>query len=182
MGAKLMPLVGHAADVVGVEPIEAYVQLGALFREREGLAPLDTRIGSAEDPPLSTGRYDLIFCIRAHVYFDVRPAIAQLARALAPGGELVLIARTFGQFLKGAAQSGGLRPANLPYTAVAIANTISYSVRARRLFSARGALATSRPVYASARRTLHWLKAAGLDIDRSTIQSSDVTCLTGDKP
>lgn len=182
MGAQLMPFTASAERVAGVEPMEIYAQLGAVLRERDGTAPIDIRTGTAERTPFEDGAFDLVFAVRAHVYFDFDAAAAELFRILRPGGELILVDSTLGQFLGHALRTMRWPPRTLRRAAVTLVNSLGYMATGRRILPARGVLTTSRPVYLTLPDMKRRLTRAGFGFERPPAASPPMTCLTARKP
>jgi SAM-dependent methyltransferase len=82
-GALTRLLVGRVAEVMAVEPDE---RMRAVLEERvpEAVA-VD---GRAEAMPLEAGSVDAVLASSSWHWVDVRPALAEVARVLAPGGFL----------------------------------------------------------------------------------------------
>lgn len=79
-------LVERGLDVVAVEPVEGMrVTLAARF------PGLDVRAGTAEDLPVADSSADVVVVAQAFHWFDHRPALDDIHRALAPGGRLVTV-------------------------------------------------------------------------------------------
>ena len=74
------------AAVLAVEPDER------MRAEFEG----DVLAGSAEAIPLADGSVDAVFAGEAFHWFDLAPALAEVARVVRPGGGLAAIARSWG--------------------------------------------------------------------------------------
>ncbi|HEY2029867.1 MAG TPA: class I SAM-dependent methyltransferase [Myxococcales bacterium] len=84
-GQELIPYLDGLA--VGIDVRRSGLCMGrALFGAR---APL-LMVASAEHLPFATGSFDVVLCRVALPYMDVRRALAEMARVLAPGGALVL--------------------------------------------------------------------------------------------
>ena len=85
----LAPLV---RDVVACDVTDAMLdQARALARER-GAANVSFLAADAASLPLDDDAFDLVACrVAAHHFHDVRSAVAEMARVLAPGGRLLLI-------------------------------------------------------------------------------------------
>jgi SAM-dependent methyltransferase len=164
MGANLMSLSGTAGRLCGVEPVAAYVQLGRIFREREGIEDVEIRLGGAEDLPFEDGELDLVLCVTAHQYFDLNAALQEIARVIRPGGELIILGGTLGQYAADVGlrvvRSGGRRSREYVITLV---NTLGYQALGRRLLPSRGAFSTSRPIYPSVGFMTRHLQAAGFE-------------------
>ena len=84
-------LVEGGADVVAVEPVAAMRE--ALGRAVPGVEALD---GTAEAIPLPDGSADAVTVAQAFHWFDAEAAVAEIHRALRPGGALGLIWNVMG--------------------------------------------------------------------------------------
>ncbi len=87
-------LTAHLAEagarVVAVDREPKMLETAA--RRVEGLAHVELRRGELEDPPLAAGEVDLaLFCLVLHHIADPAKALAAAARALAPGGAIVVL-------------------------------------------------------------------------------------------
>jgi len=158
MGANLMSLAGCVEDLRGVDPVPIYRQLGDIFREIEGLAPVTILEGSGEAIPAASGSADAILCVTAHQYMDLRQAVSEMARVLRPGGELILLGGTFRSIVKGWA------PAQLKAQAITLVNTLGYMGLGRRPIPAWGPWSTSRPIYPTQAYMTRLLRKAGLEL------------------
>lgn len=164
MGANLMSLSGTAGRLCGVEPVAAYAQLGQILRAREGIEGVEIWPGGAEDLPFEDGELDLVLCVTAHQYFDLHAALPEIARVTRPGGELIILGATLGQYAAGAGarvlRSGGRRS---KYYLMTLINTLGYQAFGRRLLPSREAFSTSRPIYPSTGFMTRHLEAAGFE-------------------
>jgi SAM-dependent methyltransferase len=86
MGANLMSLGQIAASVEGLEPMAIYRQMGAIFRQREGLPQVAQHAGRAEALPFADHSFDVVLYVSAHQYMELDSAFAEAARMLRPGG------------------------------------------------------------------------------------------------
>ena len=165
-GVNLMSMAmsGRAAEVVGLEPVEAYRQMGAVLAEAEGLGPILVEPGAAERLPFEDARFDTVLCVSAHQYFDVVPALAQIARVLRPGGEVVMISGTLGSFVRGS--SGCLLGRNglsgVKNYVVTVANTLGYMSLGRRVLVRPSKWTTAYPIYPSRASMRRMIARAGL--------------------
>jgi ubiquinone/menaquinone biosynthesis C-methylase UbiE len=163
MGANLMSLASPQTRLCGVEPVEAYVQLGDIFRAREGMAPIEMRAGGAEALPFETDELDLVLLVSAHQYFDIHVALKEIARVLKPGGELILIGASFSSYLKntgGEVMTGKSDPKAFVITVI---NTLSYTALGRRIIPSRSGFSTSRPIYPTRAAMVRWMRAVGFE-------------------
>ena len=78
------------AKVIAVEPVEAMRSVLAA-----ALPGVDVREGAAEAIPIAAGGVDAITVAQAFHWFDAEPALAEIHRALRPGGGLGLIWNAF---------------------------------------------------------------------------------------
>lgn len=162
MGANLMSLVGRAERICGVEPVEAYAQLGEIFSTREGLEPVEMRLGGAEELPFEDNELDLVLCVSAHQYFDIIPAFHEISRVLKPGGELVVIGGVFSSYVGKALKKIINGSESAKATAITIVNSLSYMALNRRIVLSRGSFSTSRPIYPTKKAMRRWMYQAQL--------------------
>ncbi len=163
MGANLMSLSTTGATLIGVEPMDAYVRLGDIFRMREGLPPVEMRAGGAEALPFDADEVDLVLLVSAHQYFDIHVALKEIARVLKPGGELILIGGTLPGYIteiSGKAITGKTSPKAFAMT---VANTLGYMALGRRIIPSRGGFSTSRPIYPTQAAMTRWMRAVGFE-------------------
>ena len=182
MGANLMSLVGTAHDIAGVEPMGAYSQIGAIFRDREGLPQLDVRTGAAESIPFEDDRFDVVLCVAAHHYFDICAALREFFRVVKPGGHVLIVGDTLEVEAWLTIKDTFRRPHMLKPFAVSLVNTMSYMTFRRRALRARGNSTTSRPIFPFRKSMVRWLYEAGLRMDAPTIRVGSDTCFYARKP
>ncbi len=176
MGANLMSMSGTAARVCGLEPVECYAQLGAILCEREGLPAPEVLPGAAEALPFGDNHAELILCVTAHQYFDIRPALTEIARVLRPGGELIIIGATLEScFSEGLGELLHGRHGTKAF-AITIINTLSYMTMGRRIIPERSTSTTSRPIYPSQAAMHRWMDATGLIPTMPTVRIGPETC------
>lgn len=157
MGVNLVSLQKRGADVIGIEPVEAYKQLGDLLWAAEGEAPVEIAVAPGEATGLLDGEADIVLCISSLQYCEIDALIAECARLLKPGGQLVIYGDTLAENFRNMRRRG--RPG--PKEIVTLANSLSYSLIRRRVFQAKAELSTTRPVYPLYGRLRAWLRAAG---------------------
>ena len=163
MGANLMSLASPQTRLCGVEPVEAYVQLGDIFRAREGMAPIEMRAGGAEALPFETDELDLVLLVSAHQYFDIHVALKEIARVLKPGGELILIGASFSSYLKNTGGEVMTSKSDPKAFVITVINTLSYTALGRRIIPSRSGFSTSRPIYPTRAAMVRWMRAVGLE-------------------
>lgn len=181
MGANLMSMSGTVHDLIGVEPVEAYIQFGSIFRERERMAQLDVRVGTAEALPFQDDRFDVVLCVAAHHYFDISPALRQFARVLKPGGQLLIIGDTWDTEAWLVLKDLLRRPSRMKSFIVSTLNTLSYTSFGWRILPV-GGKATSRPIFPLRGSMNRWLQEAGLILDRPMVRIGPDTCFAARKP
>jgi SAM-dependent methyltransferase len=162
MGANLMSLSATASQVCGIEPVMAYIQLGEILCDREGIAPPDMRPGAAEDLPFGDDTADMVLCVSAHQYFDIRQAFPEISRVLKPSGELIIVGGTLKGFMKDGINDVMQRRGGAKSYAITIINTLSYMFAERRIITGRGKFSTTRPIYPSRASMMRWLSKQGL--------------------
>jgi len=160
MGTNLMSFALQGADVVGVEPVEAYAQMGSIFCEREGLSFTETRQGAAEKLPFEDNEVDLILCVSAHQYFDLRPALKEMARVLKPGGEAIIIGGTLDTYFWGTLAELPSNPRAAKGWIITTLNTLSYTWFDHRVLPAKEGFSTARPIYPGKNAMMRMLRLA----------------------
>ncbi|MEZ5754260.1 MAG: methyltransferase domain-containing protein [Paracoccaceae bacterium] len=163
-GINLMSLARLGTEAIGIEPVEAYRQMGAILAEVEGLQSIRSVAGAAERIPFESEKFDTVLCVSSHQYFDIQPALHEIFRVLKPGGEVVLISGSWSRYLFGQAHNlfAGFGPAK-GYV-MTVVNTAAYMVLGRRLIFRRQKLATAYPVYPSRRAMKRMLGLAGFEL------------------
>ncbi len=85
----LAPLADH---VVGIDLTPAMLDVAARLARERGLTNVEFRQGDAEQLPVADGEFDRVVCrIALHHFPDPAQATREMARALKPGGRLVLV-------------------------------------------------------------------------------------------
>jgi len=163
MGAHLLSLSAAGSQVHGIEPVEAYTSMGRIFAEREGLPPADIRNGRAEVLPFGDKELDTVLCVSAHQYFEIRPALSEIARVLRPGGELIIVGASFWSYCSNniGCMFQGMGQARA--YVLTLINTMSYTAAGKRIVPARSSeVSTTRPIYPSRTAMHRWLRTEGL--------------------
>ena len=162
-GINLMSIGSQARNVVGLEPMGIYRQIGAILALVEGYDNITSLAGRAEALPFETGQFDTVLCVSAHQYFDINPAFREIARVLKPGGEVVLVSGVLSGFAAGSVGQlwAGLGPAR--NYLVTIVNTLGYMFLGRRIVVRPSKWSTAFPVYPSRWAMLRMLRKAGLE-------------------
>jgi len=179
MGANLLAL-SETSSTVGIEPTEAYVQLGTLFAEREQKDANRVLVGTAEHLPLEDDSADAVLCVTAHQYFDLAPAMTEISRVLRPGGEAFFFGPTLSDILKQEIRHMK-GPRSVAKTGIILANTLSYTAFQKRIIPARAGWATGRPVYPSASTMWRFMKRVGIAPVRQKFAVGEDSCLRGKK-
>ena len=183
MGSNLMSLSKSGARVIGVEPVSVYRQLSKILFERERMGPLEIVPGTGEALPFADGSFDVVLCISAHQYMDVRKALQEMTRVLAPGGELLIVGGTLDTYvIEGFRRvaKGSLRA--LKDYAVTITNTVTYSAVSRRAIGNKATGTTAFPIYPLKGTMAHWLSDCGLQELRSVERIHPESCFSYKKP
>lgn len=176
MGVNLMSLALLGVTAVGVEPVEAYTQLGALLCEREKMAIPEIRKGTAEALPFEDGAFDLVFCVSAHQYFDLKPALSEIARVLRPGGEILIIGGTLGAYIPETCRALISNHKALKPLTTTTLNTLSYTWIGRRIVPTRSRSPTARPIYPTRTAMVRLLRQAGLTKASDPVNVGPETC------
>jgi SAM-dependent methyltransferase len=84
--------VGPSGSVTAEDIRADFLELVRARAVREHLDNVEARLGTADDPRLEPGAYDLILFVDTYHHVADRPVfLAHLARALRPGGRLVIV-------------------------------------------------------------------------------------------
>jgi SAM-dependent methyltransferase len=182
-GMNLLSLVPVCREVVGLEPVGLYSQIGGLVGETLGLGQIRTETGKAEALPFEDGRFDVVFCLSSHEYFDMRPAFAEIARVLKPGGEVILISGTLGTYLlDGSRTVSALRSVKAARDyVVALLNTLGFMAIGRRVLTRPSKWTTAYPIYPTRRLMTRLLAEAGLPLHQPLRRIGTEFCFRGRK-
>lgn len=183
-GTNLLAMTGRAAEVVGLEPVEIYRQMGSIFAETEGSGQIRVEAGLAERLPFESGRFGTVLCISSHQYFDLAPALAEIARVLRPGGQVVLISGTLGSFSRGCVGCLTARHglSGVKNYVVTVVNTLAYMSLGRRVLVRPSKWTTAYPVYPSCGSMRRMLTCAGLHPSADVSRVGTETCFLATKP
>jgi 2-polyprenyl-3-methyl-5-hydroxy-6-metoxy-1,4-benzoquinol methylase len=99
-GRYVLTMRNLGADCTGIDVSEAYLQLGKILAEREGVEHLSTVRGSAERLPFEDAAFDLVCCIRSFAYMNQPEALLEFARVLKPSGRLIIATPTIEMWLR----------------------------------------------------------------------------------
>lgn len=182
-GTHLMSLGAVTDRAVGLDPVPIYRQLAEIFCEKDALRPVDIRTGLAEALPFEDASFEMVLCITAHQYMELKPALAEMVRVLKPGGELQIIGGHLASFA-----AEGLKPvlrgsprAAKDY-AVTIANTLSYSLVKKRIVGGGKKGTTGYPIYPIASTMNRMLKGCGLEPLHAVARAYPELCYSYRKP
>jgi SAM-dependent methyltransferase len=153
-GCNLFSLSAVAKRVVGLEPVRTYREMSPLLAEREQLAPIEIVNGLAEALPFPNASFDRVICYSSHQYMDLNPALNDMARVLAPKGQLQLISGVLDQYVGVVVKSPSL--GQVKHLLKDVSNTLSYQWLGRRLKKASEPGAMNAPIYP----TVSWLRGA----------------------
>ena len=91
-GHMAFSLAPHVQKVVATDITVEMLQRTAVGAQERGLTNLTVETADAENLPFSTGSFDVVTCrIAAHHFPDVDRFMAEAARVLKPGGQLVVV-------------------------------------------------------------------------------------------
>jgi SAM-dependent methyltransferase len=161
-GCNLLTLGRNGGRRLGLEPVAVYRQLSPILAQREGLAAPQLAAGNAERMPFESEQFDVVSCISAHQYMDIRRAIGEMVRLLRPGGQLQIVGGVL------SLRKIALRCIRQPRLGVlkrevlTVANTLTYQCTGRRLYVPAGIGSTSAPIYPSVRHMRRLLERQGL--------------------
>lgn len=183
-GMNLLAMAGRAGEVVGLEPVAIYRQMGAIMAEAEGIGPLPVVPGVAENLPFESARFDTVLCISAHQYFDIAPALAEIARVLRPGGQAILISGTLQSYARVCAGAliGRHGLSGMKAYVVTLANTLGYMTLGRRILVRPSKWTTAYPVYPGPASMRRMIARAGLQPAPQTLRIGTETCFRAWKP
>lgn len=99
MGQWLVALSDLNTRVSGIDRDPRRVEGTRALVGALGLSNVEVREASAERLPYDDGTFDAVFCYGVIFLMDVRSALAELRRVLAPGGRLYFTANGLGWFL-----------------------------------------------------------------------------------
>lgn len=83
---------GPAARVDAIDIAPEQIEVAKGIEAKDGASPIHYQVGSAYEPRLPEGVYDVVFCglVLCHLQ-DPQKAVDRMARLLRPGGRLVLV-------------------------------------------------------------------------------------------
>jgi SAM-dependent methyltransferase len=165
-GCNLLSLSRVKGRFVGLEPVALYRQFTPIFAEREGLPTPEVVDGRGESLPFANEEFDVVLCYSAHQYMDVTVALLEMTRVLRPGGQLQIVGGVLGDFARGYAAAMIRKPrlGKIKHYLLTIANTLTYQMLKRRLWTPAGVSATTAPIYPTRRCMIRWMTAAGLQV------------------
>jgi SAM-dependent methyltransferase len=169
-GCNLFRLLQVTPHVRGLEIEDVYRRFTVIFANLEGIDPPVIDRGDAEQLPYEDGSFDWILMFSAMQYMDVKAAVSEVARVLAPGGRLLASQPILATLLKDMMRSPR-------HKAMTLANSLSYGLIGRRLRGVVPGNSTSRPVYLTRRRIvgiaedagLRWLPGLSIQLDRDFV-------------
>lgn len=184
-GCNLLSLVDIPSQLTGIEPMPVYLQMGRILCAMADLPNPEVVEASAEAIPLPANSYDVILCYSSHQYMDVDTAIREMARVLAPGGELIVVGYSLWPFVCNAAVRLAASPnlGRAKFNIIATINTMSYEVFGKRFFHNNSGT-TATPIYPRRSYMLRQLQRQGLSFnsDDSYMVASGETVLVANKP
>ncbi len=91
-GAAALAFAARGARVVALDLTPAMLDMARAQAEERGLTNLETRLGDAAKLPFPDASFEVVACrVCAHHFGRARQAVAEMARVLRPGGQLLLI-------------------------------------------------------------------------------------------
>lgn len=91
-GATALALAARGARVVALDLTPAMLERARAQAAERGLAGFETRLGDAAELPFGAAAFDVVSCrVCAHHFGRARRAVAEMARVLRPGGQILLI-------------------------------------------------------------------------------------------
>jgi ubiquinone/menaquinone biosynthesis C-methylase UbiE len=91
-GATALAFAARGARVVALDLTPAMLDTARAQAEERGLTNLETRLGDAANLPFPDASFEVVTCrVCAHHFGRARQAVAEMARVLRPGGQLLLI-------------------------------------------------------------------------------------------
>ncbi len=160
-GCNLFRFQTVTAHARGREIDETYVRFTSIFAKLEGVNPPAIDVGGGEKLPYADGSFDWVVLFSAMQYMDVRAAVREIARVLAPGGRLLSSQPLLPTLVTGMLRDPG-SPRAFARKLVTLANSLSYGFLGRRLRANSAGRSTSRPVYLTCRQIVSILEDAGL--------------------
>lgn len=169
-GCNLLSLgVGEPRRLVGVDPMPVYLQLFPIFAGLAGVDPAETAEGFGESIPFGAESFDVVFCLSSLQYMDIPRALAEIARVLRPGGEVIVLAPTLVEFIANTLNRfiRSRRLQGAKYAAVSVFNALTFRTLGRRLVYGQSSNTTAYPVYPSLGFFRRLLGEAGLQLVES---------------
>ena len=148
-GCNLFSLHKISQSCTGLEIEPYYTHLAKIFAEIEGIPYPDIIIGQGEELPFPEEQFDVVLILGSLQYTDIKKSIAESERVLKPGGHLITIQSTFGQFISNLFYNT-LRQRNIRNFVKDICtciNTIFYQVTDKRMALMKKKFSTNQPVY-----------------------------------
>ncbi len=92
VGATGLAFAARGAQVVALDLTPAMLEAARAQAAERGLTSFETRFGDAAALPFPADSFDIVSCrVCAHHFGRARVAVAEMARVLRPGGQLLLI-------------------------------------------------------------------------------------------
>ena len=162
-GCNVFRLHQAGARARGREIEEVYVRFTRIIAKIEGITPPPIDLGSAEQLPYSDESFDWVLMFSALQFMDIPVAMREIVRVLRPGGTLITTQPLLGVLLADLWAKGRR---GLAHRLVALGNSISYGLMAKRVIGNVRGRSTARPVYLTSRRLVRMTENAGLQFQR----------------
>lgn len=168
-GCNLLTLTKHVDDLVGVDPIPVYLQVAPALFAIEGQPAPKLMLARGEDLPLPAASRDVVFMLGALQYMDIPKVIAECARVLAPGGDLIAINGYYTGYVRGVAREAARSSirSTLVGARTAFADTPYFQVTGRRFRGGSGP-STAIPVYPTRSYFEKLLRRCGFEVRAET--------------
>ncbi len=90
-GHTAFALAPHVADVIATDITPQMLAEGEKLQAQRGIPNVVFRLADVHDLPFADGEFDIVVCRRAaHHFSHIHKSIAEMVRALKPGGRLVI--------------------------------------------------------------------------------------------
>lgn len=160
-GSNLFPLQAYAAEVIGVEFEDLYIQFTPVLAGLAGVEAPRMLACGADQVPLPDGYVDVILCFGALQYMPIERTLHETSRLLKPGGEALFALSHLAGYLGFMARNyrRWWAPKPLVREVITVAGMVLYP------WIGRAFTQPHDPVYPTHRRMERWVEDAGLRID-----------------
>jgi SAM-dependent methyltransferase len=168
------------ASVVGADIEPIYLHFAEVFAKLEGQSVPELVRSPAEQLPFGAASFDLVLFPGSLQYMEIRRALREVSRVLAPGGRAIVVVGHFGGYLRESrrrVRSSGFKPRAVLRETRAVAGMLLYP------WVGRAFLAPFAEVYPTKERLLRWISDAGLrpNLDETAPVGDREICYVADK-